>query len=307
MSKLEQAKKLILNYNFPKELKEYAKEEEGTYAEENIRGWYFDGVASMPFMEMTPKVLADSFHYYIDIETEDKEEKDIPLGSSKLHGLPHLPKSIEWPEEYYFYAQINFEELKKHDIENLFPSKGILYLFFDGKEGEEGSKAIYYTGDLKELEIRDYPNVINKHTDKYLLDEFKNNASLITFSPKLIFYVGSEYGEVLEIIPADLKKEIEKLISVDITDQDSSIRILGRPMYWQGEDEFFGDEEEEDTMEEDDDEYYGFPQSREDHLPYKNILLFHDGFAEGNIHFWIDKEALKKENFDEIEVTYSGT
>lgn len=291
MNKIQKAKKLILDYNFPEELKDYGEENLGSYAEDHIRGWHFDGVVSVPIIEMTPKVLADSLQYSIDIETEKMEEEDIPLGSSKIKGLPHLPSSIEWPEGYYFYTQFNFEELKEYDMEDIFPDKGILYLFYSPKKG---CKAIYYDGPVKELTIRDYPKVVDKEYDEYYLKKFKNNPAHIEFSPQLIFYVGDDaydYEDILEFIPDDLKEQIEELTGVSISDEDSSRRILGKPMYSQGEDEFW----EEDGGD------------RKAYFPYNNILLFNDSFGEGNLHFWIAKEDLKKRNFDTIELEYSGT
>lgn len=59
---------------------------------------------------------------------------NCPLGTSKLGGLPHLPKDCEWPEikgmPLAFIGQINFSELKDFSsFDPVFENK-IIYFFF---------------------------------------------------------------------------------------------------------------------------------------------------------------------------------
>jgi uncharacterized protein YwqG len=74
------------------------------------------------------------------------DESQFPLGFSKFGEPPHLPKSVKWPfdkkaKEYKpFVGQINIEEVKKFDINNLLPETGIIYLFYN----ENLKSAEYY-------------------------------------------------------------------------------------------------------------------------------------------------------------------
>lgn len=80
-------------------------------------------------------------------------ESGIPIGVSKIGGLPDLPDTLAWPIEtriktkrqflffgkktssaearpLSFIAQINFSEIKKFDADDLLPSRGIAYFFY---------------------------------------------------------------------------------------------------------------------------------------------------------------------------------
>ena len=73
----------------------------------------------------------------IHINPEMADEDTIPLGASKLGGRPDLPKNTDWFWEsnlgtpLAFICQINFAEAKPYDIENILPSSGILYFFYN--------------------------------------------------------------------------------------------------------------------------------------------------------------------------------
>ena len=66
---------------------------------------------------------------------------NISLGQSKIGGKPHLPKNFEWPyfegvnfdneiksRPLSFIAQINLEEIKKYDKDNILPNSGISFM-----------------------------------------------------------------------------------------------------------------------------------------------------------------------------------
>lgn len=113
----------------------------------------------------------------IHINPEMADEDTIPLGSSKLGGRPDLPKNTDWFWEsnlgtpLAFICQINFAEAKPYDIENILPSSGILYFFYNnindtapwgGDPKDASGKAVYYyDGDLSELERKDPPDDID--------------------------------------------------------------------------------------------------------------------------------------------------
>ncbi|MGJ3240767.1 MAG: DUF1963 domain-containing protein [Anaerolineae bacterium] len=98
------------------------------------------------------------------------DEVMIPLGQSKIGGRPDLPIGLDWsqmppykgksPASLPFIAQFNLSEVKLHDVEDLLPSRGMLYFFgrlplaSDTKHGQ----VIFFDGQNSPLERRDFPD-----------------------------------------------------------------------------------------------------------------------------------------------------
>lgn len=84
----------------------------------------------------------------IAIETHRVDEKALPIGSSKIGGSPDLPYDIAWPEyrghALDFVAQINLSDIRKNNLEQLYPPTGMLYFFYDMRSLVEG--ITYQTG-----------------------------------------------------------------------------------------------------------------------------------------------------------------
>lgn len=108
----------------------------------------------------------------IHIELSAAHEEGIPLGASKMGGLPDLPDGIEWFRHkktntpLSFICQINFAETAPYDQAHKLPDHGILYFFydatmdmpwgFDPNDGD-GKALYYYEGDLSKLKRVDAP------------------------------------------------------------------------------------------------------------------------------------------------------
>lgn len=106
-----------------------------------------------------------------------KQEKNIPIGTSKMGGRPDLPPSIEWPvwsakEEHQlsFICQINLSDLPEipPGLERIIPKIGMLYFFFastfEALYEEEwfppqknACRVLFYDGDASLLKRTDYP------------------------------------------------------------------------------------------------------------------------------------------------------
>lgn len=96
---------------------------------------------------------------HLGISDEDR----IPIGVSKLGGLPDLPPGLTWPvsgpdgppngPEAFggdvialpFIAQIRMADLVPYDVGGLLPSAGMLWLFFNDV-GQGGDRRSGYTG-----------------------------------------------------------------------------------------------------------------------------------------------------------------
>jgi hypothetical protein len=276
MSKLAEARKLVASCSTTEKMKNFGVDNIGTYADENARLMYYTGYSTV-FLdkELSGKVLAKSLQYVLDIKlTRIKDEKKVKLGSSKYKGLPHLPKDFEWPEGHYFYAQINLSDMKDDAVIDYMPKSGMLYLFFDTNE----ASAYYYNGDIRTLEIREYPE--DDALDE--AEEYIGKASLITLEPQVVFQI-DESG-VLDVVPKELVAGVEKIMGCPVKEDSPTLCLFGRPQWCQGEDEDMSS-----------DPYPGW------------VMLLQDEYSEGYIHFNINKKAAKKGDFSKIDTTYSGT
>jgi uncharacterized protein YwqG len=74
----------------------------------------------------------------ISMVTTAVDEQNLPLGTSKLGGLPDLPVGYSWPyhgaKPLTFIGQFRLSELASHDTANILPSHGIIYYFYDTDE-----------------------------------------------------------------------------------------------------------------------------------------------------------------------------
>lgn len=70
------------------------------------------------------------------------DEASLPLGISKVGGLPDLPPDLIWPEfqglPQSFIAQFRLAEVKPYDAEGILPATGMLWFFYDAKQEAYG-------------------------------------------------------------------------------------------------------------------------------------------------------------------------
>jgi len=283
MNQLEKAREIVRAYAF-KDLAEFG-EKEG-FIDEDARGWYWDGDRSRMFFEMDADTLAHAMHTYVEVEgAEISDEKKLKLGTSKLCGLPHLPKSMKWPEGHYFLAQLALADVKPFDAEDLLPDRGMLYFFFAGAE----DCSVIHVEDASSLELRDYPDDKPENAE-YYLEKFLERACRVTPKGKYIFYAGGDaydYKKSAALVTKDLRAKLDKALpGFSLSNWDADTRLFGRPHFWQGEDEEIRK---------------GKPK------PSKNALLFEDEFGEGHVHFWIERKHAAKRDYSKCWLTYSGT
>jgi hypothetical protein len=102
----------------------------------------------------------------IRLESIPSNETQIPLGASKLGGLPDLPPSLSWPrlarlqnQALPFLAQINLGETHPFDEEKWLPEAGWLYFFGDPFSGTERDlcRVFFYSGDGATLQRQSPP------------------------------------------------------------------------------------------------------------------------------------------------------
>lgn len=261
------------------ELKNFGEDNIGLFDDEDVRGTYYNGKKTKFFKKLTPKILSESFHYNISLETSSKS---VQLGQSKFFGRPHFPKDFKSDfdlKNLKFWFQINFKDLKKYDKLDLFPSEGLLSIFT--VENQSICKIFFFKDSLNNLAIQEHIVPLND-----------NDEELINFEPYFVFYVGSDeydYTEIIEILPEDLINKLKKLLECELASSDTTSRLLGRPIYWQGEDED-QEEDEEEAVEENDD-----------------IIFLNSEIDDVSIQLWTSKSDLKNQQFNKMWMIGSGT
>jgi uncharacterized protein YwqG len=92
------------------------------------------------------------------------DEGSLPIGVSKVGGLPDLPPDLVWPEfrrlPQSFIAQIRLAEVKPYDVEGALPPTGMLWFFYDAKQEAYGDEpqdcgawqVLFREGDLVNLQ-----------------------------------------------------------------------------------------------------------------------------------------------------------
>ena len=105
----------------------------------------------------------------IRINTKSVDESKLPIGASKFGGQPDLPPATPWPSwqdlPQSFVAQIRLEELQPYDSQKLFPTKGILWFFYDSQQDVYGDdpankgawQVLYATDSLDKLQRTPLP------------------------------------------------------------------------------------------------------------------------------------------------------
>jgi hypothetical protein len=83
-----------------------------------------------------------------------------------------------------------------------------------------------------------------------------------------------------------LRNQVAAILGGSIASRDADLRIFGRPLYWQGEDE---------RLDDDDDSHE------------RRHLLLQDEFGEGHIHVWIDAADAQRHDYSRCWMDYSGT
>jgi|GEM_PF-1398517 len=203
----------------------------------------------------------------IDKYTEWKEE-NVPLGTTKLYGSPHLPDDIEPLEDEIFLGQFNFQQLKPFDHYNVLPADtGMCYFFVTSADGQDvghpvgvkdsigwGEKGhedfmiehgddlrvvgkVYYTNvPTDQLKIREIPNGGGNRYSSKVFDFNKVSES--------IFFVNQHHFNLKEILGDNGNRFVEamkeELGDFNFCDYDWQLPdefFFGRPQCHQGEDD----------------------------------------------------------------------
>ncbi|MCR4890257.1 MAG: DUF1963 domain-containing protein [Ruminococcus sp.] len=114
---------------------------------------------------------------------------EVPVGASKMGGLPDLPPGINYPERERFIdehdkyfknfklpliCQLNLADIAEYDVFDNLPKSGMLYIFWDGGDpgyfkkryGIHTMRAFYWKGDISTLTRREADNITEVRPEK---------------------------------------------------------------------------------------------------------------------------------------------
>lgn len=164
-----------------------------------------------------------------------------PVGSTKAGGRADLDG--KWPtfkgESDRFLPllfQVNLADVAAHDLEGLFPKKGLLSFFCDTSPDEIGDSRIVFTEDPKKTKRLDWPEdlVDRKDEDDFVAQLPEVAMSFYpTWTLPSVEYLGA-FAELSEADEDALRKLDEAIHSKDPKGSSTS-RLLGWPSNLQGE------------------------------------------------------------------------
>ncbi len=156
---------------------------------------------------------------------------------SKFGGSPAVPAGFEWPHfegENYdgetenrplsFFCQIDLEEIRNYDKENLLPESGLLLFFYEQNTmfwgfdpTDEGCARVYYFEDTSLLAPTDFPEDLD---DEYKVKEFdlsfEANDSYPSFEElarhSVLYPDWDKYDEAVENLGYEINPERHKLL-----------------------------------------------------------------------------------------------
>lgn len=268
---------------------------------------YHDALLSVvtPAIHLTPYVV----------------ETDIPIGSTKLGGLPDLPPDVAWPVVdgilLEFVGQFRLADLAPYDIQGDLPKTGMLYFFFDGMltgydqgEGKDRRAVLYYDGPFDTLARCAEP----VHAHGYRFNVYracplrlKTTWTLPPFE-ELDDDEFSMFPAVTPILPSTMRRPYHELRKPL---RDFSHRLLGHPDEVQGGEMRLHVAQSHDPQKRFTADRYGNYVHREElvtamrqwHLlaqfasERNTNMCWGDG---GVIHFWIRKADLAARRFDQV-------
>lgn len=178
----------------------------------------------------------------IRISAERDDIANLPIGSSRMGGMPDLPTGVDWPgwrnprsgrhQNLDFIAQISMTDVAQFDCANVLPTNGLLFFFYDIENEPWGfdpldkgsSKVIYHPGAAVTLERRSPPAPTTKiHACRRLAfhEHWTVRDSFDNFSDNLF---DDDSADEIEEQLLDLFDEIESL-----SGSDRAHQLLGNP------------------------------------------------------------------------------
>jgi hypothetical protein len=126
-------------------------------------------LAGRPQLARLPPRVAELAEPTLLLIPQQANEKQIPIGTSRMGGLPDLPADVVWPSPLgrplTFVAQLDLTEVMGHLPDSALPRAGMLYFFYDTEKQpwgyspaeQDGFRVVYRTESKGVLRRRRAP------------------------------------------------------------------------------------------------------------------------------------------------------
>ncbi len=249
-------------------------------------------------------------------------EDELALGTSKLGGLPDLPPQLQWPTwngvPLAFLAQINLAEIHQFDITKTLPASGRLSFFYDADHVPVGYNPAWQGGwrvlyeDQTSLALRrmPVPPSLLERESPWLPEEHHYTSCKLTFSVETTLPPGDSLSiAALHLSRKEQNAYEELLKTLNNRYQEPLHRLLGHPDALQGDmqlecqlvssglnlgsgEAYFS--EQGKHLRQGAEAWQLFLQLDTDPGPQ---MLWG---IEGRAYYWIRREALQTQTFDEV-------
>ena len=175
------------------------------------------------------------------------DESKLPVGSSKIGGLPDLPPDVDWPhwhdKSLSFVAQINLADVASLDHDSLLPSQGLLSFFYNGYQWLEGEpfepgmwEVIFTDIAVSPLQTLSEPLDFGEYNTLYQPYRLKFDPE-ITLPPIISYYGFKRLGySYRNGIDEHLEEVLRRVDEIMYSDADyTRSRLLGHPDQIQGD------------------------------------------------------------------------
>ncbi len=269
-------------------------------------------IANQLELLMTPSIRLKGNHI---------SEGELGLGVSKLGGLPDLPPHLQWPKwrgiPLAFIAQINLAEIHQFDVANVLPSSGILYFFYDADHipvGYDptlrGGWRVLYEQQISALQRMSVPPSLLARETPWLPEEHHYKSCKLNFSVETTLPSGDSLSIArLQLSRMEQNAYEELLKTLNRSYHEPIHRLLGCPDALQGDmqlecqlidsglnlgsgEEYFS--EQNRYLWQGAETWQLLLQLDTDPDP----LMVWD--IEGRVYYWIRKEALQNQIFDDV-------
>lgn len=242
--------------------------------------------------------------------TQSADDASLSLGVTKIGGEPDLPSGTLWPtwkdSPLSFVAQLNLEELNRISQTPL-PPRGLLSFFYDAEQQtwgfdpkDLGSWRVIYSSDLSSLQRFNWPDALtsNAHYDPCKVD-FVKTLTLAPYESLIVerLHLSVEDADAYGDVWGESQEELE----------GPRHQVFGHPYPIQGEMQlecqlvshgiYCGDSDGYD-----DPRSAALEKGAEDWRLLLQIdsddnagMMWGD---TGIIYFWIQKQALEREEFE---------
>lgn len=165
---------------------------------------------------------------------------DLPVGASKMGGLPDLPPGVDWPlykgQPLALLAQFSMSEVSVNDAEGALPQTGMLYFFYDMLEQPWGYDQAHGKG-WKVIYCNVEPRTLVRATLPLLApDEYPLHVCELHFHPELTLPpTGSDEIEALGFNDESEQGAADSDNYWDLVNSGVIHRLLGYPAEEQGD------------------------------------------------------------------------